>query len=121
MMALAEAGGFDCIVTYMTSRLWRNRAERATAINRLGQLRISVTAVRGPELDLSTAAGRVIADLLGSFDSLESETMSERIVRAARQRAEEGRPHAAVMFGWRREPEIDKSGRIVGSQRPRKP
>src|SRR4051794_35290454 len=25
MMALAEAGGFDCIVTYMTSRLWRNR------------------------------------------------------------------------------------------------
>jgi site-specific DNA recombinase len=115
IMALAETGGFDCIVTYMTSRLWRNRAERATAINRLGQLRISVTAVRGPELDLSTAAGRVIADLLGSFDSLESETMSERIVRAARQRAEEGRPHAAVMFGWRREPAFDKSGRIVGS------
>ncbi len=116
MMALAETGGFECIVAYMTSRLWRNRAERATAINRLGQLRISVTAVRGPELDLSTAAGRVIADLLGSFDSLESETMSERIVRATRQRAEEGRPHAAVLFGWRREYETDKSGRITGSQ-----
>src|SRR5262245_52430574 len=66
MMVMAESGGFDCIVTYMTSRLWRNRAERAGAINRLGQLRISVVAVRGPELDLSTAAGRVIADLLGS-------------------------------------------------------
>src|SRR5687768_12833899 len=32
MMAFAETGAFDCIVTYMTSRLWRNRAERAAAI-----------------------------------------------------------------------------------------
>ena len=41
--------------------------------------------------------------------------MSERIVRATRQRAEEGRPHGAVLFGWRREYDTDSAGRIIGS------
>lgn len=115
MMAAAERGEFDRIVVYMTSRLWRSRTERAAAINKLGRLRIDIQAVRGPELNLSSAAGRVIADVLGSFDTLEAETMSERLQRAALQRATEGRPHAFVLYGWRREYEYDSSGRIIGS------
>ena len=70
LMADAEAGRFGQIICWQTSRLWRNRAERSQAINRLGQLRISITAVRGPELDLGNASGRFTAGLLGEFDSM---------------------------------------------------
>ena len=114
LMRDAEAGRFDRIVVYMTSRLWRNRAERAAAITRLGQLRIGVAAVRGPELELTTAAGRMIAGVLGEFDTMESEVKGERVARAALQRAQEGRANGAVLYGWRREYETDSSGRIVG-------
>ena len=61
LMADVEDGKFDVIVVWQTSRLWRSRADRAQAITRLGQLRISVIAVKGPALDLSTAYGRGLA------------------------------------------------------------
>ncbi len=114
LMAAAEAGHFERICVYTTSRLWRNRAERGQAITRLGQLSIGVAAVRGPELDLSSASGRMLADVLGSFDTAESEVKGERVARAALQRAQEGRANGAVLYGWRRTYETDSSGRIVG-------
>jgi len=113
LMADAEAGKFERIVCYMTSRLWRNRAERGQAINRLGRLKIGVAAVRGPELDLSQASGRMLADILGSMDTMESEQLSERVQRAALQRAREGRAHAVVSYGWQRVYEHDTHGRVI--------
>lgn len=102
------------ILCVHTSRLWRNRSERAAGIDLLGRLKVIVLPVNGPELHLATAAGRMLAGMLGEFDTGESETKAERIVSAARERAEEGRTNGHVLYGWRRMYEYDPRGRVCG-------
>lgn len=111
LMAAVAAGEVDRIVVYMTSRLWRSRKERAGAIETLADARVGVAAVSGPDLDLATASGRMLAGILGEFDTAESAIKSERVARAAEQRAAEGRPSGDLGYGWRRVVEVDERGR----------
>jgi DNA invertase Pin-like site-specific DNA recombinase len=115
LMQQAKAGEFDRIVTYHTSRMWRNRQERAHGIELLGKAQVSLTTVKGPELDLSSAAGRGMAELLGAFDTMESEIKGERVTRAALQRAENGAPNGAIPFGWKRIYDYDTKGKPIPS------
>jgi len=62
----------DTIIVFQTSRLWRNRRERAEGIEILRRAGVSVAAVKGPSLDLSSAYGRGMAGLLGEFDTMET-------------------------------------------------
>ena len=114
MMMAAWRTEFDRIVSYGLSRLWRNRKERAQAIETLSKARISVALVKGSDLDLTSAAGRMYAGVLGEFDTAESEIKAERVARAARQRAEQGRANGACAYGWRRVYQRDEQGRVVG-------
>jgi DNA invertase Pin-like site-specific DNA recombinase len=113
LLEAVQAGEVDRIVVYMTSRLWRNRAERAQAFEILRTHHVSVSAVKGPELDMSSAMGRGIAGMLGEFDTMESEVKSERVKRAAQQRRAEGRPNGPALYGWRRRAITDEAGRVV--------
>jgi len=101
------------IVCQHTSRIWRNRLERAYGIDTLGRAKIVVVPIDGPTLDLTTAAGRVVAGILGETDTGESETKAERIQDAARERAQEGRAHAKVLYGWERVYQHDARGKII--------
>jgi len=92
MMQAAARGEFDVILVFHTSRLWRNRKERAEGIEILKNAGISVEAVKGPSLDMSTAYGRGMAGLLGEFDTMETEIKSERQQLAAQGRAKAGKP-----------------------------
>jgi site-specific DNA recombinase len=85
-MAAVQRGDVDVIIVYM---LWRNRRERAEGIEILRKHEESVLCVKGPELHLTTAAGRLLAGLLGEVDTFEVEQMSEREMR---QRVERGLP-----------------------------
>jgi site-specific DNA recombinase len=114
MMKAAGRSEFDRIVAYGLSRLWRNRKERAEAIKALSKALISVALVKGSDLDLTSAAGRMCAGVLGEFDTAESEIKAERVARAARQRAEEGRANGACAYGWERVYHRDEQGRVVG-------
>ncbi len=78
MMAAASRREFENVVVFQTSRLWRNRRERADGIETLRQAAVSVIAVKGPSLDMSHAYGRAMAGLLGEFDTLEAEVKAER-------------------------------------------
>ena len=91
MMEAAANGEFDVIIVFHTSRLWRNRKERAEGIEILRKAGISVEATKGPSLDMSTAYGRGMAGLLGEFDTMETEVKSERQVLAAAARAKAGK------------------------------
>lgn len=113
LMDDAAAGKFARIVCYHTSRLWRSRTERAEAIGQLAEARVSVVAVKGPDLDLASAYGRGMAGLLGEFDTMESEVKGERVARAALQRAQEGRAAGQVAYGWRRVYERDERGQVT--------
>lgn len=88
-MAAVQRGEVDVIIVDMLGRLWRNRHERAEGIEILRRHEVSVLCVKGPELDLATAAGRLLAGLLGEVDTFEVEQMSEREMR---QRVERGLP-----------------------------
>jgi DNA invertase Pin-like site-specific DNA recombinase len=100
LMAAVEAREVDRIVVYMTSRLWRSRKERAGAMETLERLRVGVAPVSGTELDFATASGRMVAGILGEFDTAESAIKSERVARASDQRAREGRPSGDLGYGW---------------------
>jgi len=113
LMAAVAEGQVDRIVTYMQSRLWRNRRERAEAIELLRARRVGVVCVKGPELDLSSVTGRMLAGLLGEFDTHESEVKGERVARAALSRALAGQANGAVLYGWRREYNTDARGRVL--------
>lgn len=92
LMAAVKAGEVERIVVFHTSRLWRNRRERADGIELLREARVSVVPVKGPELDMTTAYGRGMAGMIGEFDTMEVEIKSERQRREAQQRAEHGKP-----------------------------
>lgn len=114
LMAAVDAGLVDRVIVYMTSRFWRNRKERADGIERLRRAGVPLLAVKGPELDMTTAAGRLMAGILGEFDTAESEIKGERVARAARQRAQEGRASGVVGYGWRRVYEYNEFGKRTG-------
>lgn len=116
LVAAVDAGRLDRVVIYQSSRLWRNRRERAEGIERFAKGCVSVAATRGQSLDLSTAYGRGIAGILGEFDTMESEVKSERVTSAAKQRAEKGDPNGAVPFGWVREVETNAQGGRIGAR-----
>lgn len=108
-----ERGELDAVVVWHTSRIWRNRRERAEGIELFARHRVSLVPVKGPELDMSTAYGRGMAGLLGEFDTMESDVKAERLQRAALQRAREGKSNGPVAYGWRRERVLDDRGRVV--------
>jgi len=111
LMAQVEASAVDQVVVYMTSRLWRNASERVRDRERLRKAAVGIAAVRGPDLDFSSANGRMLAGILGEVDEHESGVKAERVARAAEKRAQDGQPNGAVPFGWRREQTFDGRGR----------
>ncbi|WP_085215115.1 recombinase family protein [Streptomyces sp. Amel2xC10] len=101
LMAAVQRGEVDVIIVYMLGRLWRNRRERAEGMEILRTHGVSVLCVKGPELDLTTAAGRLLAGLLGEVDTFEVEQMSEREQREMRQRVERGQvPTGPRCYGY---------------------
>lgn len=113
--ARARAAGKRVVVlAYHSSRLWRNRVERAQAIEDLRRAGVFVAFESGGYYDLSKASQRSALAQAGENDTTESEVKSERVQRAALERAQEGRANGAVSYGWRRQYEYDNRGRIVG-------
>lgn len=101
LMDAVRRGEVDVIIVYMLGRLWRNRKERADSMEVLRKHGVSVLCVKGPELDLTTASGRLLAGLLGEVDTFEVEQMQEREQREMRQRVERGQvPTGPRCFGY---------------------
>lgn len=103
VMTLASSRRISQIICWQSSRLVRTRKERAEAIGVLQEARVGIACVMGQDLDMTTAAGRAMAGLLGEFDTLEGETKGERVRSAAAQRARAGNANGACAYGWRRE------------------
>lgn len=100
VLNLVRSGAVDHVVVWQTSRLLRNRRERAEAIELFGKQRVGIITVKGQDLDLSNAYGRGMAGMLGEFDTMESEVKSERVAAAAADRARSGRPNSTLGYGW---------------------
>jgi site-specific DNA recombinase len=91
MLVDARTGQFKVICAYTSSRLTRRPREHEDLIDLAEQYGIRYDYVRSPSFDLNTAAGRRVARILAANDAGESEDISERVSRARRQQAEQGR------------------------------
>lgn len=96
-----EAGVVDALVCWDVDRLTRSPIELERFIELAERLGVSLASVGG-EIDLATPQGRLTARIKGSVARHEVEQASRRIRRKTLERAEAGRPHGRVAYGWRR-------------------
>ncbi|MCC3654721.1 recombinase family protein [Streptomyces sp. S07_1.15] len=114
--AATEPGVRVIVAGYHPSRVWRRRVERAQAIEDLRHAGCWVAFESGGLFNMAKASDRSQLANLGESDTAESEVKSERVARAALERAQEGRANGAVAYGWRRQYEYDARGQVSGFQ-----
>ena len=95
LVGAVERGEVARVVVWHPSRIWRNRRERAAGIELFQKHKVALVCVKGPELDLGSAYGRLAADLIGAFDSAEGEIKMERINAEILQKAQAGELNGA--------------------------
>lgn len=91
-----EAGLIDVVVAQEWPRLERNRADGVRIIETAQRHHVLLTFAKGSDIDCTTAAGRLSADMFSAIARNEIEVKAERQSRAQRQRAEQGRPPKGV-------------------------
>lgn len=94
LLAAVDGGQVDVIVVYATDRLYRRLTDLedlTSALNRGSRGVVLVKTVKSGEVDLSTADGVMQAGMLAVVAKHESMKRGERVARAARQRAEQGK------------------------------
>lgn len=91
LLTAVRAGDVEAIVATEWTRLSRNRRDELALIEACQQKGVIIALVRGSDLDLSTAAGRMVADMMAATARMEIDQKSERQARAELQRAQQGR------------------------------
>lgn len=110
MLAMVKRGEADVVLAWHTDRLHRSLSDLEAYIEACEANGVSTVTVRAGELDLSSAAGRMVARMLGSVARHESEQKSERIRRARRQAAESGKAHGHLGYGY------DADNRVIQAE-----
>lgn len=104
LLTLVRAGQIKVVIVYQTSRLWRNRRERLDGIELFRKHGVNVYAVRGVDLMLGTASGRLMAGIEGEVNAWESEVKAERMRDEAAQAVQRGEPPKGPrLFGYARD------------------
>lgn len=84
-------GTATVVIAWSLDRLTRNRRDTVRIIEVGQAAEAIISLVRGTDLDLSTASGRMVADVLASVARSEIEVKSERQKRSIQQAVEAGR------------------------------
>lgn len=102
LLAAIETGQVDVVVAWAWDRLSRNRRDEVRLIEACKAHNVSVALVRGAgDLDMTSAVGRAIAEILASIGRMENGQKSERHRRALKQRAARGLPWGPIpAFGY---------------------
>ncbi len=96
-----QAGRVQVLVAWAYDRLTRNRLDELRLIEACQEAKVLVTLVRGSDMDMSSPAGRLVADVLASVARNEIEQKAERGQRARAQRRASGRKaHGSVGWGY---------------------
>lgn len=99
-----QAGQLDAVVAWHTDRLHRSPRELEEWIDACERHGVVTVTVRAGDIDLATAAGRMVARMLGAAARHESEQKGERVRRAREQSARAGKAHGNLGYGYRRDP-----------------
>lgn len=79
VMELARKGLITMILVTELSRWGRSTPDLRTTIEELASRQVAVRALNGPELDISTAQGKLMLNLLASISEFERDLLQERI------------------------------------------
>lgn len=102
LVAAIRAGQIDVILCVRTDRLYRRLAELIGLTEVLKTANVPVFTAKSGDVDLSTADGRMRANIMGSVSQHSSEIQGERVADAAEQRAKRGRYNGGQRrFGYR--------------------
>lgn len=104
MLADAEAGAINGIVSYDIDRLTRQPIELERIITLSEKHKVALGTCRG-EIDLSTDGGQLMARILGAFARKEAQNISARVKAQKQQAAESGKPAGGRFrtFGYTRD------------------
>lgn len=102
MLKAVEAGEVDAILAYAPDRLYRRLPDLARFIEVVQAAGAAVrTVAQSENMDLSTAAGRTTAGILGVVAAGEVERLKERVVAKLKANAAAGKPHSGPRpYGW---------------------
>jgi site-specific DNA recombinase len=90
---LGDGVHVDAVLTYKLDRLLRHPAEAERIIELADRRGFGIVSLNDPGIDLTTPTGRAMFRMTITWAKLETETMSLRIRRKARDIAESGRPN----------------------------
>ena len=90
LMRLIEAREIDVVVAWTWERLERNRREGLRLIEAGQAASLTISLCRGSDIDMSTPAGRLVADVLSATARNEIEVKADRQRRALDQKLQRG-------------------------------
>lgn len=91
MLKDLRSGRINAVVANDPTRLYRRMVDLIGFTDTIEAAGAQVATVKAGYIDLSTAAGRFNARIMGAAAAYESEQKAERITRAAEQRAKQGK------------------------------
>jgi site-specific DNA recombinase len=90
----------DAVIAWSLDRLTRNRRDTVTLVEAGQSTGATIALCRGSDMDMSTPAGRLAADILASVARHEIEQKSDRQKRRNKQAADAGKPPQRRAFGY---------------------
>lgn len=85
----AKAGRFDAVMVWKLDRWGRSTADLVTSIRELDESGVTFISLKDG-IDLSTSAGRLIANVLASIAEFEADSIRERVTAGLRHAARHG-------------------------------
>jgi putative DNA-invertase from lambdoid prophage Rac len=79
VIELARHRKIDLVLVSELSRWGRSTPDLRSTIERLAECGVALRALNGPDLDISTAQGRLMMNLLASISEFERDLLRERI------------------------------------------
>lgn len=79
IMELARHRKIDLVLVSELSRWGRSTSDLRSTVERLAECNVALRALNGPELDISTAQGKLMLNLLASISEFERDLLRERI------------------------------------------
>ena len=101
LLSDVEAGHVTVVVSLSLDRLTRNRRDQVRLIELGQERRVLLSLVRGSDIDMSHASGRLVAGLMAEVAMHEIAVKGERHARQIAQAAAAGQPHGGPRaFGF---------------------
>lgn len=79
ILELARRREIDLVLVSELSRWGRSTPDLRSTVERLAECNVALRALNGPELDISTAQGKLMLNLLASISEFERDLLRERI------------------------------------------